>query len=96
MSNAQYATLNSTYSLLSSTVTGQINAWLSKLTNVLTVGVAIRTEGEGEGSSQEYEARLIDCLSMVMWVIAIMMSPTSPSSAIWMSKCCLPKMVNGA
>ena len=57
MSNAQYATLNSTYSLLSSTVTGQINAWLSKLTNVLTVGVAIRTEGEGAGSSQEYEAQ---------------------------------------
>ena len=57
MSNAQYATINSTYSLLSSTVTGQINAWLSKLTNVLTVGVAIRTEGEGAGSSQEYEAQ---------------------------------------
>ena len=57
MSNAQYATLNSTYSLLSSTVTGQINAWLSKLTNVLTVGVAIRTEGEGADSSQEYEAQ---------------------------------------
>lgn len=57
MSNAQYATLNSTYSLLSSTVTGQINAWLSKLTNVLTIGVAIRTEGEGAGSSQEYEAQ---------------------------------------
>ena len=57
MSMAQYATLNSTYSLLSSTVTSQINAWLSKLTNVLTLGVAIRTEGEGAGSSQEYEAQ---------------------------------------
>lgn len=57
MSMAQYATLNSTYSLLSSTVTSQINAWLSKLTNVFTLGVAIRTDGEGAGSSQEYEAQ---------------------------------------
>ncbi len=57
MSNAQFATLNSTYSLLSSTVTGQINAWLSKLTNMLTVGVAIRTDGEGSNSRQEYEAQ---------------------------------------
>lgn len=56
MNNAQYATLNSTYSLLSSTVTGQINAWLSKLTNMLTLGVAIRTDGEGADRSQEYEA----------------------------------------
>lgn len=58
MSNSQYATLNSTYSLLSSTVTGQINAWLSKLTNILTLGVAIRQEGEGAGASQEYEAQI--------------------------------------
>lgn len=57
MSNAQYATLNSTYSLLSSTVTSQINTWLSKLTNMLTLGVAIRTEGEGAAASQEYEAQ---------------------------------------
>ena len=57
MSQAQYATLNSTYSLLSSTVTGQINNWLSKLTDVLTLGVAIRTDGEGENASQEYEAQ---------------------------------------
>ena len=56
MTNARSATLNSTYSLLSSTVTGQINAWLSKLTTMLTLGVAIRTEGEGPGASQEYEA----------------------------------------
>lgn len=56
MANARYATLNSTYSLLSSTVTGQINAWLSKLTTMLTLGVAIRTEGEGSDASQEYEA----------------------------------------
>jgi hypothetical protein len=57
MSNASYATLNSTYSLLSSTVTSQINAWLSKLTNIFTLGVAIRTDGEGDNSSQEYEAQ---------------------------------------
>lgn len=57
MSNSQYATLNSTYSLLSSTVTSQINAWLSKLTNILTLGVAIRADGEGDNSSQEYEAQ---------------------------------------
>ena len=56
MTNMQGATLNSTYSLLSSTVTGQINAWLSKLTNMLTLGVAIRTDGEGSDRSQEYEA----------------------------------------
>ena len=57
MANAQYATLNSTYSLLSSTVTGQINSWLSKLTNIFTLGVAIRTDVEGDNSSQEYEAQ---------------------------------------
>ena len=57
MSNAQYSTLNSTYSLLSSTVTGQINAWLSKLTNILTLGVAIRSDGTGANASQEYEAQ---------------------------------------
>lgn len=57
MANAEMATLNSTYSLLSSTVTSQINAWLSKLTNMLTLGVAIRTDGQGAGSSQEYEAQ---------------------------------------
>ena len=57
MSQAQYATLNSTYSLLSSTVTGQINSWLSKLTDILTLGVAIRTDGQGADASQEYEAQ---------------------------------------
>ena len=57
MSNAQYATLNSTYSLLSSTVTSQINAWLSKLTNIFTLGVAIRTDQGNTGASQEYEAQ---------------------------------------
>lgn len=57
MANTQYATLNSTYSLLSSTVTSQINAWLSKLTDMLTLGVAIRTDGDGSNRSQEYEAQ---------------------------------------
>ena len=58
MSQAQYATLNSTYSLLSSTVTGQINSWLGKLTDIFTLGVAIRTDGEGADASQEYEAQV--------------------------------------
>ena len=58
MSQAQYATLNSTYSLLSSTVTGQINSWLGKLSDVFTLGVAIRADGEGADASQEYEAQI--------------------------------------
>ena len=58
MNNAETASLNSTYSLLSSTVTSQINAWLSRLTNVLTLGVAIRSDGEGANASQEYEAQI--------------------------------------
>lgn len=49
--------LNETYSLLSSTVTGQINQWLGRLTNIFTVGFNFRTDGEGEDSSQEYEAQ---------------------------------------
>lgn len=49
--------LNETYSLLSSTVTGQINAWLSKLTNIVTFGINFRTDGEGAEASQEYEAQ---------------------------------------
>lgn len=57
MTHAEMATLNSTYSLLSSTVTSQINAWLSKLTNMLTLGVAIRTDEATNGMSQEYEAQ---------------------------------------
>lgn len=58
MNQAQYATLNSTYSLLSSTVTGQINSWLGKLTDIFTLGVAIRIdEQQGAASSQEYEAQ---------------------------------------
>ena len=58
MSMSQSATtLNSTYSLLSSTITSQINSWLSKLTDVVTLGVAIRSGGEGANESSEYEAQ---------------------------------------
>lgn len=48
--------LNETYSLLSSTITNQVNIWLSKLTDVFTMGFNFRTDGEGETASQEYEA----------------------------------------
>ena len=49
--------LNATYSLLSSTVTGQINAWLSRLTDIFSFGFNFRTDGEGANASQEYEAQ---------------------------------------
>ena len=48
--------INETYSLLSSTITGQINAWLGKLTNAFTLGFNIRSEGSGDETQQEYEA----------------------------------------
>lgn len=48
---------NSTYSLLSSTVTGQINQWLSKLTDIVSVGFNVRSDGEGANASQEYETQ---------------------------------------
>ena len=56
LQNTQNVGLNETYSLLSSTITGQINSWLSKLTNVFTMGFNFRTDGEGATASQEYEA----------------------------------------
>lgn len=56
LQNTQTIGLNETYSLLSSTITGQINAWLSKLTDIFTMGFNFRTDGEGESASQEYEA----------------------------------------
>ena len=56
LQNTQNVGLNETYSLLSSTVTGQINSWLSKLTDIFTMGFNFRTDGEGETASQEYEA----------------------------------------
>lgn len=49
--------VNETYALLSSTVTGQINAWLSRLTDVVQVGFNFRTDGEGSTASQEYETQ---------------------------------------
>ena len=48
--------VNETYSLLSSTITGQINSWLGKLTNVFTMGFNIRSDGTGSDAAQEYEA----------------------------------------
>jgi hypothetical protein len=56
LQNTQNVGLNETYSLLSSTITGQINAWLSKLTDIFTMGFNFRTDGEGSTASQEYEA----------------------------------------
>lgn len=49
--------VNETYSLISSTVTGQINSWLSRLTDIVSVGFNFRTDGEGADASQEYEAQ---------------------------------------
>ncbi len=49
--------LNETYSLLSSTVTGQINNWISKMTNDFSVGFNMRADGQGAEASQEYETQ---------------------------------------
>ncbi|MBR1929684.1 MAG: translocation/assembly module TamB domain-containing protein [Paludibacteraceae bacterium] len=49
--------LNETYSLISSTITGQINDWLRKLTNNFTIGFNIRQDGEGKDAAQEYETQ---------------------------------------
>lgn len=49
--------VNETYSLISSTVTGQINSWLSRLTDMVSVGFNVRADGEGSDASQEYEAQ---------------------------------------
>lgn len=46
-----------TYALLSSTVTGQINNWLSKLTNNFTVGFNIRASGDETTTNNEYETQ---------------------------------------
>lgn len=46
---------NETYSFLSSTVTGQINSWLGKLTDRVALGFNFRADGEGATASQEYE-----------------------------------------
>lgn len=57
LQNTSNVGLNETYSLISSTVTGQINSWLGKLTDVVTLGFNFRTDGEGADASQEYEAQ---------------------------------------
>lgn len=49
--------LMETYSLLSSTVTGQINAWLGRLTDVFSMGFNFRSEGASQQDAQEYEAQ---------------------------------------
>lgn len=49
--------LNETYSLLTSTVTSQINNWIRQLTNNFTIGFNIRAEGFDSGSEQEYETQ---------------------------------------
>ena len=49
--------LNETYSLLSSTVTGQINSWLRRLTTNFSIGFNVRADGTGESASQEYETQ---------------------------------------
>lgn len=55
--NTENIGVNETYSLLSSTITGQINNWISKLTKDFTLGFNVRTDGNGEDSSQEYETQ---------------------------------------
>ena len=55
--NNRLVGVNETFSILSSTVTGQINNWLGKITNAFTLGFNIRTDGSGADASQEYEAQ---------------------------------------
>lgn len=50
--------LNDAYSLLSSTVTGQINSWLSKLTDMVNVGFNVRANVEQGNQSYETEANI--------------------------------------
>lgn len=50
---------NEAYSLLSSTVTGQINNWISKLTDDFSFGFNVRAHGEGETATQEYETEIL-------------------------------------
>lgn len=48
---------NAVYSILSSTVTTQINRWLGRLSDVFSMGVNVRKEGTGAQSSYEAEAK---------------------------------------
>ena len=57
LQNRKNIGLTETFSVLSSTVTGQINNWLGKITNMFTLGFNIRADGFDSESSQEYEAQ---------------------------------------
>ncbi len=51
---------NEAYSLLTSTVTSQINNWISQLTTDFSFGFNIRAfDYEGQGASQEYETEFL-------------------------------------
>lgn len=47
------------WTFLSSTLSGQLNNWLSKLSNNLTLGLNYRSSGYGQQVSQEYEAAVM-------------------------------------
>lgn len=47
------------YALLSSTVTGQINNWLSKVTNDFQLGFNVHSSGTGDQESREYEGQFM-------------------------------------
>ena len=55
--DTQASTLSTGTSLLTSTITGQINSWLQRLTNNFTVGFNIRADGFDSSSEQEYETQ---------------------------------------
>ncbi len=48
---------NEMYSLVSSTITGQINNWIGKLTDAFSMGVNVRKDGQGAQASYEAEAK---------------------------------------
>ncbi len=48
---------NEMYSLVSSTITGQINNWLGKLSNVFSMGFNVRKDGQGADAAYEAEAK---------------------------------------
>ncbi len=57
LQNSNLVGVNETFSIISSTLTGQINNWLGKITNAFTLGFNIRSDGSGSDASQEYEAQ---------------------------------------
>lgn len=58
MRSTDFARTGAVYSLLSSTITGQINSWIGKLTNSFTMGFDIRSDEAGNNGTTEYEAQL--------------------------------------